>query len=147
MMSINNLRRLGLAAAVSAGVFIFTPWSGAASSDKEVPAPALPAIRDLKLEPASLTLLNSRDERRVVVLGRTEDNQLVDLTALAKFTTGAGCVEILESGYLRPKAKGTAEIIVKAAGQEAKLPVENCPAHSTPAAAVTLVNFHPPRFR
>ena len=47
-------------------------------------APPIPAIKSLLIEPASLTLKNGRDERRVLVLGKTESGTLIDLTSVAK---------------------------------------------------------------
>src|SRR5262245_54848829 len=47
--------------------------------------PPLPAVSALKVLPASLTLKDGRDERRVLVLGVTADGKTVDLTADAKF--------------------------------------------------------------
>src|SRR5436190_1086602 len=76
--------------------------------------PALPAIRSIELQPTSLNLRDVRDERRVLVLGKT-DNGTVDLTALASFKTDSPMVEIVE-GHIRARQKGSAEIGVSAAG-------------------------------
>ena len=94
-----------------------------ASTQAAPAAPPLPAIRSLKLEPATLTLKDARDERRVLVLGVIDGGKTIDLTSDAKFTTDATCVEIVPSGYVKPKATGSAEISVKAGGQQAKLTV------------------------
>ncbi len=87
-----------------------------------VPAPPLPAIRALELRPAELTLADARDERRVLVLGKTADGSLIDLTSLASFKTDSSAVEISQ-GFVRAKAKGSAEVLVNVAGQKVKLPV------------------------
>ncbi len=84
----------------------------------------MPAIRALKLLPDALTLSDLRDERRVLVLGVIEGDKTIDLTAMAKFSSDAACVEIGAEGYIRPKSSGSAEIVVKAGGQSAKLPVK-----------------------
>ena len=86
-------------------------------------APPLPALRALKLEPASLRLQDGRDERRVLVLGITEGDKIVDLTPQASFKAGGAQVEIDAQGYFHPKSKGTTEVVVSAGGKEAKLPV------------------------
>lgn len=96
----------------------------AASTQAPPPAPPLPTIRALKLLPEALTLTDARDERRVLVLGVIEGDKTIDLTAVAKFSSDADCVEIGADGYLRPKSRGSAELVVKAGGQEAKLPVK-----------------------
>ncbi len=95
-----------------------------AASTPLPPAPPLPAIRALKLLPDALTLASLRDERRVLVLGVIEGDKTIDLTAVAKFSSEAGCVEIGAEGYIRPKSGGAGEISVKAGGQQAKLPVK-----------------------
>ncbi len=119
-------RRLAYAFAALA-VFVLTSLAVGAekSAPKEVPpAPPLPAIRSLKLLPDALTLASLRDERRVLVLGVIEGDKTIDLTAVAKFSSEAGCVEIGADGYIRPKSGGAGEISVKVGGQQAKLPVK-----------------------
>ena len=96
------------------------------------PAPSLPAILSLRLEPASLTLRDARDERRVLVFGVAEGGRTVDLTADAALKVEGDCVEVAEQGYLRAKARGEASVLVKAAGKEAKLPVKVEGADLTP---------------
>ena len=115
--------------ALTTGVTTFVAGSVSASvadkaSSAPPPPPPLPVIQSLKLEPASLTLSDSRDERRVLVIGVAEGGKRIDLTALASFKTDSACVEIVESGYIRPRANGIAEILVKAADLEIKLPVK-----------------------
>jgi hypothetical protein len=87
-----------------------------------VAAPPLPSIRALELRPAQLFLKNARDEGRVLVLGRTEGSNFVDLTSQAAFTSDSTALEI-NGGYVRGKTKGAAEIVVRAGGLKAKLPV------------------------
>ena len=119
-------RRLA-SALVALAVFVLTfPMVSAEKpASKEVPAaPPLPAIRALKLLPDALALADASDERRVLVLGVIDGDKTIDLTAVAKFSTDAVCVEIGAEGYIRPKSGGAGEIVVKAAGQSAKLPVK-----------------------
>ena len=85
--------------------------------------PPLPAIRSLKLEPAALTLRDGRDERRVLVWGKTSDGTFIDLTSQAGFKTTSPHLAVDSLGYLRAKGQGAAEVTVTAAGQTAKLPV------------------------
>lgn len=94
--------------------------SGASSAP---PAPPTPSIRALKLEPASLVLKDGRDERRVLVKGVVEGDKSIDLTANAKFKATSPAVDVDAQGYIRPKSKGTAEVLVSVAGKEIKLPV------------------------
>ncbi|HMJ63951.1 MAG TPA: DUF1549 domain-containing protein, partial [Candidatus Binatia bacterium] len=82
--------QLVVIAGVVCAFVVSTPvasWSAEAKKadatlPKELP---LPAIKELKVEPASLTLKDGRDERRVLVLGKTEAGRLVDLTSVATF--------------------------------------------------------------
>lgn len=119
-------RRLAIAFAALA-VFVLTSLAVRAEKApaKEIPpAPPLPAIRALKILPDALTLSDVRDERRVVVLGVIDGGKTIDLTGQAKFSSDAACVEIGAEGYFKPKASGSAEISIKAAGLTAKLPVK-----------------------
>src|SRR5229473_2806937 len=109
------------------GVFISALCcAGAGSPSPSAPAiapPPLPTIRSLKLEPAALTLKDGRDERRVLVSGKTEADKSVDLTLQAVLKTDSSIIEVDAQGYIRPKAKGTAEVTVSGAGHHVKLPV------------------------
>src|SRR5256714_1771493 len=84
-------------------------------------APPLPSIRALELRPAQLTLKDVRDERRVLVLGKT-DSSFVDLTSQSSYQSSSSIVEI-NGAYIRAKQKGVAEILVSVGGQKIKLPV------------------------
>src|SRR5206468_5614237 len=48
---------------------------------------ASPAIKALRLEPSSVVLKDARDERRVLVLGKTDGDKWIDLTSEAKLRT------------------------------------------------------------
>ncbi len=97
--------------------------SGAVSPNTPPPpAPPLPPIVGLELQPAQLTLKNLRDERRVLVLGKTDGTNFIDLTAQASLKSDSPHVEV-DGAYLRAKGKGSAEVLVSAAGHTLKLPV------------------------
>jgi hypothetical protein len=99
---------------------------GAAGSSqrKEVapPKPANPTIESLVIEPSSLTLEDGRDERRVLVWGKTASGEKIDLTTEVKFRSESPAIEIVGRA-IRPKSKGQGEAVVCAAGKEAKLSV------------------------
>ena len=99
--------------------------AGAASQNAatNVSAPPLPPIHALELQPARLTLKNARDERRVLVLGRTDGSNVIDLTAQAVLKTDSPAIEI-DGGYIRGREKGSAEVLITANGQTVKLSVE-----------------------
>lgn len=115
-----SLALIGLALSIAPGAL--TADASKAAKDSP-PAPPRPKILSLQLEPATLTLQDSRDERRVLVLGRAEGDKFVDLTSEASLKSASPCVEVGPDGYIRPKAKGSAEVIVEAGGKEAKLTV------------------------
>src|SRR5260370_14890061 len=102
------------------GVFISAMcWAGAGSPSPSAPAiapPPLPTIRSLKLEPAALTLKDGRDERRILVSGKTEGDKSVDLTLQAVLKTDSPIIQGDAQGYIRPKAKATAEVPRSPAG-------------------------------
>jgi hypothetical protein len=98
-------------------------------SSAEKNAPAAEAkltrskIRSLRLEPPSLTLLNGRDDRSVLVLGTAVDGQIYDLTVEAVFQSGSPAVQVNDQGLVTAIEKGDTHITVSAAGHTAKLPV------------------------
>ena len=94
----------------------------AQNSTTNTPAPPLPTIRALELRPAQLTLKDVRDERRVLVLGKTDGSNVVDLTAQALLKSESPAVEI-DGAYVRAKQKGPGTVFVSAAGKTVMLPV------------------------
>src|SRR3954470_21784848 len=78
----------------------------------------------LVFEPASLTLEDGRDERRVIVWGVTKDGDKFDLSSEAKLTADSQAIEITSDGYVHATAVGDATVKVKAAGAEGALPVK-----------------------
>ncbi|HEY0547948.1 MAG TPA: hypothetical protein VGF13_00015, partial [Verrucomicrobiae bacterium] len=99
--------------------------AGAAAPEKSTvvtPPLPLPMIRGIELRPAQLTLTDIRDERRVLVLGKTDGSNFVDLTAQAVFKTESPVVEMI-GAYVRAKQKGDGTVFVSAAGQTSILPV------------------------
>lgn len=95
--------------------------------DDGPPKPSLPAIVKLELEPAALTLSNSRDGRRVVVWGVSADGRKFDVSDEATFNAAARGVLIDADNYLYPSSSSHAgEVLVEvgAAGKQAVLPVK-----------------------
>ena len=87
------------------------------------PRPALPALRSLKTEPASLTLDDGRDERRVLVWGESASGERFDVTDEAVLKTESPDIEIESNGYIRPKGQGKAEVTVSIGSLKTKVPV------------------------
>src|SRR5436305_14945973 len=86
--------------------------------------PPLPAIVALQLEPGSLTLLNGRDARQVLVWGVAADGRKFDVTDLAEFKSESPAVVIDKDHYVHATQVGDDQITVSALGQEAKLAVK-----------------------
>src|SRR5438093_6211858 len=97
--------------------------AASSATEKDVVAQPLPRITALKLEPSKLTLKDGRDERRVLVMGKTEVGNWIDLTSEAKLQSDSAAISIDASGLVRPKGKGKGEVVISAAGKEAKLEV------------------------
>src|SRR5437868_6589134 len=95
-----------------------------ASASAIVPKAPLPQATRLIFEPASLTLEDGRDERRVIVWGVTKDGEKFDLSSEAKFTEDSPAIEISMDGYVHPTAAGEATVKVSAGEVEGALPVK-----------------------
>ena len=112
--------------ALLAGLFMATQGARgvetSTSSSAAPVAPALPKITALKAHPSSLTLLDGRDERRVLVLGKADGDKWFDLTASATLKPESAVV-VIDKGYIKGKAKGKTEVAITAAGHTIKVPV------------------------
>jgi hypothetical protein len=100
--------------------------------EKAPPPPPLPKLEAIELEPASLTLLNAFDERRVLVVGKTADGARIDLTDQAVLTPETPIISVGADGYLHGNAKGDAIVKVKAANFETRLYVTAASADTPP---------------
>ena len=89
-----------------------------------VPKAPLPQATKLVFEPASLTLEDGRDERRVIVWGVTKDGEKFDLSSEAKFSEDSPAIEISADGYVHATAAGEGTVRVSAGGAEGTLPVK-----------------------
>src|SRR3954453_4595988 len=98
--------------------------AGAREQAPAIPKAPLPEAAKLMFEPASLTLEDGRDERRVIVWGVTKEGEKFDLSSEAKFTKDSPAIEITADGYVHPTGEGDATIRVSAAGAEGSLPVK-----------------------
>ncbi len=107
---------IGTAALVSASPGAFGAVPKPAASDPE-------AVVSLKLEPSSLTFLNKRDGRRVVVSGIRRDGTAVDLTPVARYTLPTGLLTRDRDGYFLPAKTGRGSVTVAAGGLTAPLAI------------------------
>src|SRR3712207_4730744 len=127
MPNCRGVRSLTLALATA----VFLGLGAAPAAAKEAgevapqgPAPPLPAVESLQLEPASLTLLNARDSRQVLVWGVTKDGQRFDLSGDATFKAESAAISVGADRYVSPVAAGEGQVTVSAAGKTAQLPVK-----------------------
>jgi len=98
--------------------------AGLASAAETAPKkPPLPKIVSISVQPASLTFLDRRDARSVIVTGRAASGVLVDLSPIAKLQPESGIVRVDAEGFLEPVKAGKTSLIVSAAGQRAVVPV------------------------
>src|SRR6266568_5166062 len=109
------LLSLGLVA-IFAFPHVRAAQTAAANKTAPPPRPALPPLRSLKTEPASLTLEDGRDERRVLVWGESASGQRFDVTDDAVLKSESPEIEIDNTGYIRPKGQGQAEVTVATRG-------------------------------
>lgn len=80
-------------------------------------------IQSLQILPETIEFSDARDQRTLLVIGRTKSGQTVDLTYKAKFEFDAKLLAMDKDHYFRGLTVGKTSIKVSAAGQQADLPV------------------------
>jgi hypothetical protein len=112
---------------------LFPAWADNAPTKATEPKPpALPPIRALKLEPASLTLDDGRDARKVLVWAETDGKGRYEVTSQARLAPDSKAVEVDPDGYIHPLSKGETTVTVSFGGKQAKLPVKVASAELPP---------------
>jgi hypothetical protein len=86
-------------------------------------APLVGQPTALLVQPPTITLAGPRAVQQVVVSGKYADGSVRDLTPFCELTPEAADVAALQDGLLAPKKNGTTNLLVKAGGQTAKVPV------------------------
>lgn len=88
-------------------------------------APSAPKIISIKVEPPSITLFGPRAEGRVVVTGKDAAGRTFDITPSAVLTTDNPKVASAgKDQVLHPIGDGAANVVVRCAGQTARVPIE-----------------------
>ncbi len=97
---------------------------GTAAADEAAPKPLkIPKIVSLSVEPASLVLEDARDDRSIIVTGRTASGQSVDLSRIARLSPDSKIITVDSVGFVHPMRAGKTLLAVTAAGQRASIPV------------------------
>ncbi|MFI5379640.1 MAG: DUF1549 and DUF1553 domain-containing protein [Tepidisphaerales bacterium] len=110
---------------VSVGLLmgICTAAAAEPAGDAKPVTPPLPAVNALQLLPAEITLDGARDARKVLVIGKTSQGGVVDLTAVARFAPEGDGVALDTAGYLHGKKPGATGVIITAGGLQTRLAV------------------------
>src|SRR5262249_53939501 len=117
VLAMKDLRASFLAAVCGATLSLFLPPS---------PGPAAEPVLtgELRLQPATITLVHPRHPNSIRVSGTTADRLTLDLTGSATFSSGDEKIAVVDAfGWVRPVASGKTTISVRAAGKTATLPV------------------------
>ena len=77
----------------------------------------------IEVFPSSIKLASTRDPMRIIVTGFYADGAIQDLTRAAEMISTNTAVAEIVNRVVRPKGDGSAEIVVKVGGQEAKIPL------------------------
>ncbi|PYV24561.1 MAG: hypothetical protein DMG27_12565 [Acidobacteria bacterium] len=80
-------------------------------------------VTAIRLIPSELVFSSASEYRKVLVIGKTDQSNEIDLTRTAKLTPAGDCVRFDEDGYLHPVKDGETRIAVSAGGLKAEMPV------------------------
>ncbi|MBS0262430.1 MAG: DUF1549 domain-containing protein, partial [Planctomycetes bacterium] len=97
----------------------------AVANDKANPAAQI-AVGDpanISLVPEKIDLKGKRTRQQVIVTGHYANGELRDLTPAAEFVSTNPAVIRIQRGVVYPLANGTAELVAKISGKEARIPV------------------------
>ncbi len=118
-----------IAAILVVGMFAVSGGSVASAKSADAsegmpPAPPLPVIDSLQLEPATLTLNNLRDGRKVLVWGMTADGRKFDLSDEAQFKAASANVRVDDEKHVYANAAGEGSVVVSAAHKTTTLSIK-----------------------
>src|SRR5258708_7072095 len=93
-------------------------------------------IFELRVLPASLTLDNARDARRLVISGRTADGFWADVTDRAQIKPDVLLVARGKDGFFRPTKAGKTNLLIRVGGMSTTVPVVVTSVTNTPISFV-----------
>ncbi len=110
----------------SVASFLFVGAAAGARAGEDTARETLPAgiqIAALEVHPPRIELRGRIDYSQILLSGRTEAGEQVDLTRLAEVRPAAGLVEVSPRGIVRPLKDGSGEIRLEFLGRSVSIPV------------------------
>lgn len=98
--------------------------ASAAVAAENMPAAEATSCVRLEVFPPRVQLTGARQQAQLVVTGFDRIGRLYDLTHAAEYSSSDEAVATVEGTVVMPRGAGTAEIVIKAGGCEAKVAVE-----------------------
>jgi hypothetical protein len=107
-------------------IFSFVAVLASAVAAEERAAEKLPdglKVVSIEARPAAVELKHKFDYRQLLITGKLDTGETVDLTRVATSAQDGGTASVSADGLVRPKADGEGEITFGYAGQSVKVPV------------------------
>ncbi len=103
---------------------VAAPAGAALPTDPAKRAAVVGQPASLIVQPAALTLDGPRAMQQIVVTGKYADGSLRDVTPFIEVASEAAAVAVVSpEGFVQAKGNGTTALVVKVAGQTARVPV------------------------
>ena len=98
--------------------------AGDAAGERGAPAaPAPPSIAGIEVRPARIELSHRFDSVQLVVSGRVNDRERIDVTRAAAWDGAGDLLEIDARGHVTPRRDGDGELVVRVGDHRASIPV------------------------
>ncbi len=130
MRNTSNASWSRLAGLAAAFILLFIVAGRAPGADEPKPALAQDAkltagfkVIKIRTVPTEVSFSNSREYRKILVVGKTAEAGEIDLSSQAKFAPADDCVKVDEKGFLYPVKDCQTKVAVTADGFKAELPV------------------------
>ncbi len=86
--------------------------------------PTAAKLTSLDVQPAKVALAGRYESAQLVITGKLESGESVDVTRIAKLSLEGGVAEVSATGQLKPLKDGTGVLHIELAGQTTSVPVE-----------------------
>src|SRR5437764_130482 len=97
--------------------------SNAADSPAVEQLPAGLTVVSLEARPAAVELKHKFDYRQLLITGKLQTGETVDLTRMAKASQQGSAISLSADGLVRPKEDGNGQIAYSYGGQSIEIPV------------------------